>query len=174
VAVDEYTLLLLGAHRDVLKTAAHELSHIVVGIATDNPYIALPRWLDEGLAMYAEGELRDDNRYALEDAIKADRLLSVRSMTSYSGRASDVDLFYGQAHSIVSFMLDSFGRARLHDLLDAFSEGMRQEDALMRVYGFGLDELDDRWRASLGLEPRRRSGAFRAPLPAPGRIPAGV
>lgn len=163
VAMDEYTLLLLGAHRDVFKTAAHELSHIVVGIATDNPYTDLPRWLDEGLAMYAEGELPADNRRALEDAIKSDHLLSIRSMTSYSGRASDVDLFYGQAYSIVSFMLDEFGRAKLHDLLAAFTEGMRQEDALMRVYGFGLDELDDRWRASLGLEPRRRSSALAAP-----------
>jgi len=165
VAMDEYTLLLLGTHRDVFKTAAHELSHIVVGVATDNPYIDLPRWLDEGLAMYAEGELPSDNRYALEDAIEADRLLSIRSMTSYSGQASQVDLFYGQAHSIVSFMLDEFGRDKLHDLLAAFTEGMRQEEALTRVYGFGLDELDDRWRASLGLEPRRRSSALLGPEP---------
>lgn len=160
VAMDEHTLLLLGSHRDVFKTVAHELSHIVVGIATDNPYTDLPRWLDEGLAMWAEGELPADNRHALEDAIEADQLLSIRSMTSYSGRASDVDLFYGQAYSIVQFLLDEFGRAKLHDLLAAFAEGMRQEDALMRVYGFGLDELDDRWRVSLGLEPRHRSGAL--------------
>jgi len=160
VAMDEHTMLLLGSHRDVFKTVAHELSHIVVGIATDNPYTDLPRWLDEGLAMWAEGELPADNRHALEDAIEADQLLSIRSMTSYSGRASDVDLFYGQAYSIVQFLLDEFGRAKLHDLLAAFAEGMRQEDALMRVYGFWLDELDDRWRVSLGLEPRHRSGAL--------------
>jgi len=174
VAVDEYTLLLLGTHRDAFKTVAHELSHIVTGIATDNPYTDLPRWLDEGLAMYAEGELPDDNRYALEDAIEADRLLSIRSMTSYSGKASDVDLFYGQAYSIVSFMLDEFGRDKLVDLLAAFSEGMRQEDALMRVYGFGLDELDDRWRSSLGLQPRPRSGVLRIPSPARGYVLVGV
>lgn len=172
VAVDEYTLLLLGTHRDVLRTAAHELSHIVVGIATDNPYTDLPRWLDEGLAMYAEGELPDDNRDALENAIAADRVLSIRSMTSYSGQASEVDLFYGQAHSIISYLLDTFGRAKLHELLDAFTEGMRQEDALLRVYGFGLDELDDRWRASVGLEPRQRSGVLSAPTVVRGRVAA--
>jgi hypothetical protein len=57
VSVDEITLLLLGSHRDARQTIAHELSHIVVGLATDNPYTGLPRWLDEGLAMYA-GRIR--------------------------------------------------------------------------------------------------------------------
>jgi hypothetical protein len=44
------------------------LSHIVVGLATKNPFGDLPRWLDEGLAMYAEGELPARNRRALEQA----------------------------------------------------------------------------------------------------------
>ncbi|MFH1084906.1 MAG: peptidase MA family metallohydrolase [Chloroflexota bacterium] len=155
VAVDEHTLLLLGTHRDVQQTVAHELSHIVVGIATDNPYMELPRWLDEGLAMYAEAELPRDNRQALDQAVRNDVLLSVRSMTSYAGKAELVDLYYGQAYSIVAFMLNEFGRDQMTALLSAFAEGVPQEDALQRTYGFGLDELDTRWRASLGLGPRR-------------------
>ena len=87
VAVDERTLLLLGSHRDVQRTVAHELSHIVVGLATDNPYSSLPSWLDEGLAMYAEGQLPEENVQALDDAIQANDLLSLRSLSSYSGQA---------------------------------------------------------------------------------------
>lgn len=154
---NEGVLLLLGTHRDVNVTIAHELTHVVVDVATDNPYTDIPRWLSEGLAMYSEGELRAGNKQALEEAVRADKLLSIRSMTSYSGRASEVDLYYGQAHSIVSFMLKEFGRDKMQQLLSVFAEGARQEEALQRVYGFGLDELDNRWRASLGLGPRRRA-----------------
>jgi len=155
VAVDKDTLLLLAAHRDAELVLAHELSHIVVGIAVDNPYTDLPRWLDEGLAMHAEGELPSDNRRALEKAIRADKLLSIRSMTSYSGQAEQVDLYYGEVYSVIDFMLDEYGRDKMRQLLLVFSEGVRQEEALQRAYGFGLDELDVRWRASLGLGPRQ-------------------
>lgn len=164
VAVDDHTLILLGAHRDAEMIVAHELSHIVVGIATANPFAGLPRWLDEGLAMYAEGhDLPDANRRALEAAIRRDALLSLRSMTSYSGQASQVDLYYGQAHSIVRYMLDEHGRDKMRELLSVFSEGSRQDDALLRVYGWDLAGLEDRWRESLGLEPRPRGVPTAAP-----------
>ncbi len=163
VAVSEDTLLLLGTHSDVEQTLAHEISHLIVGMATDNPYTELPRWLDEGLAMYAEGSLPLDNRRALERAIRDDRLLSIRSMSSYSGQVSQVDLFYGQAYSVVDFLLREYGREKMKALLDVFAQGALQEDALRQVYGFGLDELDALWRQSLGLPPRRPSAT---PTPA--------
>lgn len=163
VSVDEHTLLLLGNHRDANETIAHELSHIVVGLATDNPYNDLPRWLDEGLAMYAEGVLPSGNKRALEQGIRNNDLFSVRSMSSYTGQASKVDLFYGQAYSVVDYMLREYGRDKVRALLAVFSKGARQEDALQRVYGFGLDDLDARWRSSLGLAPRVRT------TPTPGK-----
>ncbi len=160
VAVSEDTLLLLGSHRDLPQTVAHEMSHLIVGLATDNPFSDLPRWLDEGLAMNAEGKLPADNQSALESAIRDDALLSVRSMSSYSGQASQVDLFYGEAYSVVRYLLDEYGRDKMTALLQVFHGGARQEDALQRVYGLGLNELDAAWRQSLGLAPRR------APTPA--------
>lgn len=167
VAVDQTTLLLLGSHRDVRSTLAHELSHLVVGLATDNPFTDLPRWLDEGLAMYAEGDLRSSNQIALDQGIKANQLLTIRSMTSYSGKASEVDLFYGQAFSIVDFMIRDLGEDKLQQLLQVMSQGARQEEALQQVYGFGLDELDKRWRASVGA----KAAPTTAPTAEPGSTP---
>ena len=167
VAVDEDTLLILGTHRDAEPTLAHELSHIVVGLATENPFADLPRWLDEGLAMYAEGKLPPDNQEALERAVRRDTLLSVRSMTSYTGQAELVDLFYGEAYSIVDFMLDAYGRERMSELLAVFAEGARQEDALRQIYDLDLDTLDAAWRKSLGLEPRGSSAIQGSSAPDP-------
>jgi hypothetical protein len=172
VAMDGATLLLLGSHRDVMLTTAHELSHVITGIATDNPYVTIPRWFDEGLAMYAQGELAADNRNAVARAVKDDTLLSVRSMSSYSGRAELVDLFYGQAYLLIEFMLETYGRDRMQALVAGFGEGLPQEAALQRAYGFGLDELNDLWRQSQGLAPRKTGALSGRPLPARA-LPAG-
>jgi hypothetical protein len=167
VVVDEGTLLILGTHPDVEGTMAHELAHIVVGLATDNPYAELPRWLDEGLAMISEGDFPTDNRQALEDAVRRDALISVRSLSGYTGDPEEVDLFYGEVYSLVDFMLKTYGKEKMTQLLSAVREGLYQEEALQQVYGFGLDELDAQWRANLGLGPRPTPGT-----PAPGSTPS--
>ena len=109
------TLLLLGNASNVEQTLAHELSHIVVGLATENPISDLPRWLDEGLAMYAERELPAANQLALDRAIRNDELISVRSLSGYSGDPDMVDLFYAESYSLISFMLDEYGRDKMRE-----------------------------------------------------------
>jgi hypothetical protein len=154
VAAGDHTLLLLGSHRDVAKTVAHEMSHIVVGLATENPYVDLPRWLDEGLAMYAEGELPANNVDALDRGVREDRLISVRSLSDYVGDPDQVDLFYAQVYSLIEFMIDTYGREAMSQLLETIAGGVPAEDAVQEVYGMDLDGLDEAWRASLGLGPR--------------------
>ncbi len=154
VAVADDALLLLGDHPDIRQTLAHELSHIVLGLATKNPYAPLPRWLDEGLAMYAEGELPPDNARALQAAVGRDALISAQSLSGYTGDASQVDLYYGEVYSLVDFMLRTYGREKMSQLLQVFKQGALQDDALQQVYGLTLAALDTQWRQSLGLKAR--------------------
>lgn len=169
VAMGRNTLLLLGSDSNVRATAAHELSHVILGLATDNPYTDLPRWLDEGLAMYAEGDLPADNAQALQKAIRDDRLISARSLSSYVGDPAQVDLFYGEAYSLLDYMIKAHGKEKLNTLLDLLKSGITVEKALQQVYGFGQDQLDDAWRASLGLRPRAEITPAALSTPAQGR-----
>ncbi|MBC7264485.1 MAG: hypothetical protein H5T64_09045 [Chloroflexi bacterium] len=158
VAAEKDTLLLLGAHEEINETIAHELSHIVAGLAVQNPYTDLPRWLDEGLAMYAEGPLSADRRAAVERAIRNDTLISVRSLSAYSGDPSQVDLFYGEVYMLVDFMLRTYGKEKMAQLIETIKTGKyTPEEALVQVYGFDYNELDARWRAELGLSPRSQT-----------------
>jgi hypothetical protein len=147
-------MLLHGTHSQVDRTIAHELTHVVVGLATENPYAKIPAWLNEGLAMYNEGELRKDNAEALKRGIRENRLLSVRSLTSVTGNPDEINLFYGEVYSIIEFLLKTYGKEKMSELLKVFKEGRLPDDALMEVYDFDQDELDTLWRESIGAPPR--------------------
>jgi len=163
VLVSKDTLLLLGSAEGATQTIAHELTHLVVGQATQNPFQApLPRWLDEGLAMYNEGSLPGYNKDALDEAIATDTLISVRSLSAYTGDPNQVNLFYAESYSVIDYLLSQYGRDKMVALLNDFKAGAYQDDALQKVYGFGLEGLDAKWRAWVGAPARQV-----APTPEP-------
>ena len=138
---------------DDLRIVAHELAHLLVGEVTFNCFGDLPRWLDEGLAVYAEGGLPDFQRVALQEAIDNRELISLRSLNS-SFPASDTGatLSYALSYSLVNYMIDAYGWTKMQELLAVFSEGSTYEAAVERVYGLDLDSLEEAWHSSLGLE----------------------
>lgn len=136
------------------RAVPHELSHVVVHQVTDNPYGGLPRWLDEGLAMYAEGKLEPSYQKTLDDAVKADDLLSLKTLSSSFPSDSDLaHLSYSESHSVVKFILDRYGREKMTRLLAVFSEGNTYDDALRAALGIDMRELESQWRTNLGLRP---------------------
>jgi len=161
-------ILLLSEQSELDATIAHELTHVVVGLATEGPFGEIPAWLNEGLAMYneAEGELRDANMAALRSAVRRDALISVRSLTAPTGKPEEVNLWYGEAFSVVEYLLKNYGREKMAQLLAVFKRGSTTDDALKEVYGFDQDGLEALWRESLGLRPRPIPGAEQATPPA--------
>lgn len=132
------------------RALVHELTHLVVHQATFSPYGQLPLWLDEGLAMYNEGELDPVLRSYLEGAILDDELISVRSLCSpFSAYSEKVYLSYAQSYSLVEYLLNNYGQDKMLDLLALLKQGSTYDEALTEVYGFDVDGLDARWRATL-------------------------
>jgi len=132
------------------RALVHELTHLVVHQATFSPYGQLPIWLDEGLAMYNEGELDPVFRSYLQEAILEDKLISVRSLCSpFSAETEKARLSYAQSYSLVEYLLDNHGQDRMLELLTILKQGSTYDEALTEVYGFDIDGLDARWRATL-------------------------
>jgi len=157
VAFTEYGIVAIGISPDNLswgkKTVAHELAHLVTYQMTYNPYGDLPTWLNEGLSMYAEGELTPSEKAILNDAIRQDELVSVRSLSSSFPARGEITLHYVESYSLVKFLIDTSGREKMLQLLGVFKQGKSYDDALLEVYGFDTDGLEDAWRISLGLKP---------------------
>ena len=129
------------------KATIHELTHLVIHQMTFNPYSGLPNWLDEGLAMYAEGMLGTRFTTSLKKAIAEDSLFSVRSLSSpFSAYARESYLSYAQSYSLVEFLITRYGQGKMLELLTTFGEGSSYDGALEKVYDFDMDGLDTLWR----------------------------
>jgi hypothetical protein len=140
------------------RATVHELTHVVVHRVTDTPLGGLPTWLDEGLAMYAEGDLEPVYVAELNEAAESNTLISVRSLSSSFSADSDLaGLSYAESYSLVEFILDQYGEEKLTQLIDIFTEGAYYDDALQEALGVDTDGLEDEWRAWLGAPPRPTS-----------------
>jgi hypothetical protein len=154
------------------RALVHELTHLVVHQATFSPYGQLPLWLDEGLATYNEGELDPALRSRLEEAISKNELISVRSLCSpFSAYYDKASLSYAQSYSLVEYLLDNYGQGKMLDLLALFKQGSTYDEALTEVYGFDIDGLDARWRATL---PAQKAGLHPALIAVLAALGAGL
>jgi len=129
------------------RAIVHELTHLVTHQMTSNPYNSLPTWLNEGISMYAEGELESIYHDYLEQAVAQKSLISVRSLSSpFSAYAGRSYLPYAQSYSLVEFLIHNYGQDKMFELLSTFKQGSSFDGALIKVSGFDMDELDTLWR----------------------------
>jgi len=133
----------------------HELTHVLVGHLTFSCLGDVPTWLNEGLAVYSEGELDTSSQRQLEDAIRDDTLLTVRSLSGGFSEVSDkAYLSYSQSYSITRFLIETYGQDKMTVLLLALRDGMTIDDALLQTYGFDIEGLEDAWRQAIGAQPQ--------------------
>jgi hypothetical protein len=169
VAYPEHNVVLIGIAPDNLDwgkpTVKHELTHVVIGHLTLNCLSDLPTWLNEGLAVYAEGPLDADSQAQLDRAVRGNRLDSVRALgAAFSAHPERATLAYAESFSLVDFLIARQGKANVLALLHAFASGDNTDAALRAVYGFDSDGLDAAWRAAIGAPPRPAA----SPTPAGG------
>ena len=150
VRVASDTVLIFDPDPDVIR---HELAHVVTRVAGEGPFGDVPAWLNEGLSVYAQ---RSPGPYeqAVDLAVRRNRPLSLRSISSAPGDPALVNLFYGQSGSVVKYLIDTHGEGKLAQLLATFKQGARTDDAFRQVYGQDLTGIENGWRQSVGLQPR--------------------
>jgi len=155
----------------------HEAAHIVTAVAGDGPFARIPSWLDEGTAVYMQGNVGNYGE-AVTFGVQTDRTLRLRNLDSPSNNPNEVNLFYGQSWSTVDLLVSEFGEQAFADLYRTVREGARTDDAMEDVYGFDQDGLYNRWREAKGLDaidfaprvdstPAPQAEATRAPLAIP-------
>ncbi|MEM7028632.1 MAG: peptidase MA family metallohydrolase [Chloroflexota bacterium] len=160
VAYSDYGVVVIGVRTDNLdwglKAMTHELTHLVVHQATDNPYGDIPRWLDEGLAVYNESPEGLDEQFSerFMDAVNSNSLMTLQTLSStFPADSEAANLAYGQSGAVVHFILDNYGTEALSKLLEIFSEGALYDNALEEAFGEDTKSLDNAFRDHWGLAP---------------------
>lgn len=170
IAIPEFDTVMIGIEPSNLpwgrRALTHEIAHQLVYQMTAHPTLGsrVPTWLNEGLAVVAEGESEARNQALVDEAVANDTLPTLRALNApFSARSGHLaGVSYAASESAVRFLLDEFGPERMRTMLQALSDGLTPNEASTRAYGRSLDSLEDVWRTSLGLEPLDRSAAGSA------------
>ena len=160
VELSQYNSILLLIRPDALNSdlpaVAHELTHVVVGQITSNPYNSIPFWLNEGLAVhiqFSQGNLPSQFTTALSTAITNNTLISVRSLSDpFSAYADKANLSYAESVSIVTYLINQYGPTKMKQFLNTFKQGSTYDGALQANYGFDMDGLFTQWKAWVNRE----------------------
>jgi hypothetical protein len=149
-----------------LTAVPHELTHWAIGQVTFNSYGAdLPRWLDEGLATYGEGATSQLYTKALDFAIKNNKLISIRSLSSpFSAVPQTAYISYAESNSVITYLIKTYGKEKMIKLLDTFRVGNGYDAALKQVYGFDQTGLDTEWKKSIGVKTSALPQEYKNPV----------
>jgi len=177
-AFPDHDIVIIGISQSDLDwgrgAIVHELTHVLVGHLTFSCLGGVPTWLNEGLAVYSEGELDSTSQQQLDDAIKNDTLLTVRSLSAgFSEVSSKAYLSYSQSYSIVKFLIETYRQNKMTELLTSLRDGRTIDDALKSTYGFDVEGLEDAWRQSVQAKPQSASVQATA-QPTPTFVPTIV
>ena len=177
-AFPDQNIVILGISQSDLdwgrEAIVHELTHVLVGHLTFSCLGDVPTWLNEGLAVYSEGELDPTSERQLQESIRDDTLLTVRSLSSgFSEIADKAYLSYSQSYSITKFLVETHGQEKMTGLLLSLQNGMTIDEALTQAYGFDVNGLENAWRTSIGAQPSAASAQPTA-MPSPTIVPTIV
>jgi len=154
LAFGSHSIVLMGIPPSSLQSTytglTHEFAHLRFNALTFNCLADTPRWLNEGLAVYAEGPISASDEAILNDAVTTGNTFSITSIsTRFPAAHGEASLAYAESVSIVDFMVRRWGWDSMNQLLQIFGEGSTTDSALVAVYDLDRSELFQEWLADI-------------------------
>ena len=158
MAFPEHDIVIIGiSQRDLnwgRTSIAHELTHVLVGHLTFSCLGSVPTWLNEGLADTVKvGWIRPLNPNSTRPSAATNCSACVRSAAGFLKCPAGPIYPHSQSHSIVKYLIDTYGQEAMNSLLISLRDGTTIEDALLRIYGVDVEGLESPGEARSGLRP---------------------
>jgi hypothetical protein len=142
----------LQSHPFTLRSVVmHELFHLLL-----HRYIpgeVLPLWFEEGVCQWASdgiGEIISGSGGVLDSAVIRGDLLPLRLIeSSFPRDPAEMSLAYQQSKSIVIYLVETYGRNALVDILTAMKNGKDFDGALRDSLGISAGRFEEEWLGSL-------------------------
>ncbi|MDZ7373955.1 MAG: peptidase MA family metallohydrolase [candidate division KSB1 bacterium] len=119
---------------ELVTELLHELTHVMAAEAVgDKP---IPRWFDEGLALYFSRDVRYANSRALSRAILTRSLLDLDEVDEVLRfHQAKAELAYQESLEAVRYLVENFGPGSIPDLLEQVKGGYPFPTAFWRATG---------------------------------------
>ena len=126
------------------KTLIHELTHILLhNIIENNP---IPRWLDEGLAVYYSDEKQYASRSMVSKAILTNSIIALSDIDKVlTFDKSKAQLAYQESYLAVIFIVDKFGIGALKNIIKAINNEVTIDHAFLKVFKMNLWDFEFAW-----------------------------
>jgi hypothetical protein len=133
------------AHHDLMEVFRHELAHVALHDAVDGRPI--PRWFNEGFAVFASGETSFTRIQTLMTATNSDQLLPLKRLErTFPADAMGVSIAYAQAADVVRFLLRDEDHERFVGMMSRIRKGQDFDSAMRDSYGIDMATLEYEWR----------------------------
>ncbi|MGE5674451.1 MAG: peptidase MA family metallohydrolase [Mycobacterium leprae] len=143
-----------AAFRSQTTTTAivtHELTHLAALRMAGNK---LPKWMNEGIAPYVAGQFTAKSAQGVAERAHAGQLYTITEMNEAFRLPNDSGgknrgLAYAEGASLVDYMVKTYGRDSLRQVLTGLGSGKSLEQAFRAALGVSAKELEAAWRNSL-------------------------
>jgi hypothetical protein len=121
-------------HRPFAQVVTHELAHIFLGNVSRGGEV--PRWLEEGFAMYQSQEWRIGQDVVVARAVLTGSALPLSQIESVNAfRESKARLAYTESFLAVSYLYGEYGEGTVKELATHLANGSSLDLAFMRTIG---------------------------------------
>ena len=152
VAYSELGLVLLsltpihaGVEQDLGEVFRHELAHVALHDALNGRDV--PRWFNEGFAVFASGESSFGRMKTLAMSTVGGSLIPLHELErSFPNDETKAQVAYAEAVDVVRFLVRREDIHRFRTLVTELREGKAFEQAVLDAYAVDLATLELEWR----------------------------
>ncbi len=127
----------------------HEMVHILLDQIVA-PY-PVPRWLDEGMALYYSGEKRWSTHTSISKALLTDSLLELDEIDHVLDfHQIKAELAYHQSYSVVNFLISEYTVTSLQIIVRGLAQNKPRDEIFLQATGLTFTDFEKQWRKYVG------------------------
>ncbi|MCK4548175.1 MAG: hypothetical protein KAW17_12130 [Candidatus Eisenbacteria sp.] len=130
------------------EIVTHEVAHVLLAMAL--PGQPLPRWFDEGHAMFHARQWRMGESTRILWALVARTLIPLAELTrSFPHGRTSAELAYIESYTTIQFLVKTGGPGAFQEFVRKATEYGDFEAAMIEIYGLNLQQFEMAWRVYL-------------------------
>jgi len=135
---------------DLARIVEHEITHVVFGLYVKDNLKNVPRWFNEGVAMYVSNDWGYSNYWTILTGTLGNNIIPLFNISEeFPESAYQARLAYAESYSIISFMVKRYGDDAFKGCIRELAKGRPFDEALASATGVNIDWLESRWMKDL-------------------------